>query len=384
MWKHVASTALTLAIVALLGIAAAIGWGQRKFVAEGPLAQAICFQVPRGANMRSVADRLESDGAIASRTIFLVAANYSDRARQLKAGSFRIPARASMAEILDTLTTTGRSTCGTDIIARIGVTQSRMVVRELEPESNRYEEVASFPLDAEPRPEAYVAALEDPATRLRVAVAEGTTSWQVVTELARIDFLSGEVAEVPPEGSLAPESYEVEKGEDRAALVERMRARQAEILAELWPERDENLPIKTPEEALILASIIEKETGVPDERRLVASVFVNRLRRNMRLQTDPTVVYGITQGKGPLGRGLRQSELRAETPYNTYVVDGLPPTPICNPGRASIEAALHPADTPYVFFVADGSGGHAFAETIEEHNRNVAKWRKIERARDGN
>ncbi|RMH39756.1 MAG: endolytic transglycosylase MltG [Alphaproteobacteria bacterium] len=384
MWKHVASTALTLAIVALLGIVAAIGWGQRKFVEEGPLARAICFQVPRGATMRTVADKLEADGAIASRTIFLVAANYSDRARQLKAGSFRIPARASMAEILDTLTRAGRNTCGTDIIARIGVTQSQVVIRELEPESNRYEEVAAFALDAEDRPEAYAKALEDPATRLRVAVAEGTTSWQVVNELGKVDFLSGEPSEVPPEGWLAPESYEVEKGADRDALLARMRARQEEILAELWPERDEDLPIKTPEEALILASIIEKETGVPDERRLVASVFVNRLRKGMRLQTDPTVVYGITQGKGPLGRGLRQSELRAETPYNTYVIDGLPPTPICNPGRASIEAALHPADSPYVFFVADGSGGHAFAATIEEHNRNVAKWREIERARGKN
>ena len=152
-------------------------------------------------------------------------------------------------------------------------------------------------------------------------------------------------------------------------------------LAELWQARAEGLPFDTPEEAMVLASIVEKETGVPEERRQVASVFVNRLERGIRLQTDPTVIYGVTNGQGALGRGLRQSELRRETPYNTYVIDGLPPTPIANPGRASIEAVLNPAQTDFIFFVADGTGGHAFAETLAEHNRNVAQWRKIEAER---
>jgi UPF0755 protein len=160
-----------------------------------------------------------------------------------------------------------------------------------------------------------------------------------------------------------------------------MRERQDAIIAELWATRDQGLPYNTPEEALVMASIVEKETGVSEERPLVASVFVNRLNQGMRLQTDPTVIYGITEGKGPLGRGLRQSELRGETPYNTYVIDGLPPTPIANPGRLSIDAALHPQASDYLFFVADGTGGHAFAATLQEHNANVERWRKIEAER---
>jgi UPF0755 protein len=160
-----------------------------------------------------------------------------------------------------------------------------------------------------------------------------------------------------------------------------MAERQERILADLWAARVEGLPLRTPEEALVLASIIEKETGVADERRTIAGVFVNRLNRGMRLQTDPTVIYGITRGEGVLGRGLRQSELQAATPYNTYVIPALPPTPIALPGRASIEAALNPETTPYIFFVADGTGGHAFAATLDEHNRNVARWRQIERER---
>jgi UPF0755 protein len=149
-------------------------------------------------------------------------------------------------------------------------------------------------------------------------------------------------------------------------------------VAEAWADRVEGLPVETPEELVILASIIEKETGVPEERGQVASVFVNRLNRGMRLQTDPTVIYGVTKGRGVLGRGLRQSELRAATPWNTYVIEGLPPTPIANPGLASLQAAAQPLETPYIFFVADGTGGHAFAETLAEHNRNVAEWRRIE------
>lgn len=221
-------------------------------------------------------------------------------------------------------------------------------------------------------------------TRYRVAVAEGVTSWQVVNALGAVDALDGEVAAVPPEGSLAPNSYEFSVGDTRESILTRMREAQELILTEAWQNRASDIAVETPEEALILASIIEKETGVPTERGQVASVFTNRLQEGMRLQTDPTVIYGITNGEGVLGRGLRQSELRAETPYNTYVIDGLPPTPIANPGRASIEAAVNPEDTDYVFFVArtlDPRDGHLFAETLEEHNRNVAAYRALEAER---
>jgi UPF0755 protein len=218
-----------------------------------------------------------------------------------------------------------------------------------------------------------------------VTLAEGVTSWQVVDSLRRADFLTGEIAAVPAEGTLAPDSYEVTRGADRAALIAEMEERQALVLADLWAAREAGLPYASAEEALIMASIVEKETGIAEERRLVSSVFLNRLAQGMRLQTDPTVIYGITKGEGALGRGLRQSELRRETPYNTYVIDGLPPTPIANPGRLSIEAALNPETSEFLFFVADGTGGHVFAATLAEHNANVAKWRAIEaqRAADG-
>lgn len=211
-------------------------------------------------------------------------------------------------------------------------------------------------------------------------MAEGVTSWQVVDALKKAGFLTGSLETVPAEGTLAPDSYEVERGTEREAIIAEMTRRQETRLATAWENRVTGLPYDTPEEALIMASIIEKETGVPEERRQVASVFVNRLRQGMRLQTDPTVIYGITKGEGVLGRGLRQSELRRETSWNTYVIDGLPPTPIANPGLLSIEAALDPDTTDYIFFVADGTGGHAFAVTLDEHNENVARWRAIEAA----
>ncbi|HHI71137.1 MAG TPA: endolytic transglycosylase MltG, partial [Rhodobacteraceae bacterium] len=188
----------------------------------------------------------------------------------------------------------------------------------------------------------------------------------------------------PPEGMLAPDSYEVKPGDTRMSVLARMQAAQEAILDEAWAGRAEGLPLNSREEMLTLASLIEKETGVAKERPVVASVFINRLRQGIKLQTDPAVIYGITKGQGVLGRGLRQSELRRKTPYNTYVIEGLPPGPIANPGRDAIMAAVHPADTNYLFFVADGTGGHAFAETLKEHNENVAKWRKIESERGNN
>jgi UPF0755 protein len=183
----------------------------------------------------------------------------------------------------------------------------------------------------------------------------------------------------PAEGSLLPETYSYSRGEARDEIITRMQAAHRAALDELWAGRAKDLPFATPEEAVILASIVEKETGLADERPRVAAVFVNRLRRGMRLQSDPTVIYGVSGGE-PLGRGLRASELRGETPYNTYVIRGLPPTPIANPGKAALAAVLNPPQTDELYFVADGTGGHAFAKTLAEHSRNVARWRQIERA----
>ncbi len=381
MWKALASNAITFLIVILFLLGGVILWGQTQYNAEGPLDQQICVRVPSGGSMSRVSRDLVAEGAISSGAIFRVGADYTDKTSQLKAGSFLVPAGASMAQIVDIITRGGASTCGTEIVYRIGVTRASVQLRALDPATSRYVEEASYDPAEEEAPEALVKAAEAGDVRFRVALAEGVTSWQVAENLKSIDILAGEIGDLPAEGSLAPDSYEIRRGTARADLIAKMQSAQQAILAAAWSERDDNLPVKTPEEALILASLIEKETGVAEERRQVASVFVNRLRQGIKLQTDPAVIYGITKGQGVLGRGIRQSELRRETPWNTYVIPALPPTPIANPGRASIEAALNPDTTPYIFFVADGTGGHAFAETLAEHNANVAKWRQIEAER---
>ncbi|MDP2085183.1 MAG: endolytic transglycosylase MltG [Gemmobacter sp.] len=384
MWKSIASNALTLFIVVLVALAGLLAWGKRQYEGPGPLAQAICFRVDRGASFAAVSRALETQGAVSDARILRIGADYSEKTQGLKFGSYLIQPGTSMADIVDQLTRGGQSSCGSEINFRIGVAAADVVLRALDPATQRYEEVVKFDPATEAAPAEYLAAVADAGIRLRVTLAEGTTVWQAAEALKRADFLSGAIPALPPEGTLAPDSYEVAKGADRAALLADMQARQTRLLDDLWASRAEGLPYRTKEEALIMASIVEKETGVPDERGTVASVFVNRLRQGMKRQTDPTVIYGVTKGQGVLGRGLRQSELRTATPWNTYVIDGLPPTPIANPGRASIEATLNPPVTPYIFFVADGSGGHAFAETLAEHNANVAKWRQIEAERARN
>lgn len=381
MWRSVASNALTLFVVVLVVAAGLLAWGRQEYTGPGPLTDAVCFKVERGASLSSVSRSLETQGVVSDARIFRIGAEYSDRAAQLKFGSYLVPPGAPMAEVMAILTAGGQSTCGREVNFRIGVAGAEVVLRELDPATDAYVEVVKFDPSAGAAPQDYVAASADPDIRWRVTLAEGVTSWRVVESLKAADFLAGDIAAVPAEGTLAPESYEVVRGSERAALIASMEALQARILADLWAVRAEGLPYKTPEEALVMASIVEKETGIAEERRLVASVFLNRLEQGMRLQTDPTVIYGITKGQGVLGRGLRQSELRRATPWNTYMIDGLPPTPIANPGRLSIEAALNPETTDYVFFVADGTGGHAFAATLDEHNRNVAKWRAIEAQR---
>ena len=378
MWRSIASNALTLFIVILIALAALVAWGRNEFFAAGPLAEPICLQVERGASLSAVSRNLEERGAITDARIFRIGAEYADRAEALKFGSYMVPAKASMSEVLEAITASGKSTCGRDLNFRIGVTKSDVILSELDLASNNYTEVARFDAGVDPLPPEYLEVSDDPALVFRVTVAEGVTSWQIVDALKKADFLQGPLETVPPEGSLAPGGYEVERGTERGALIAQMTEKQAAILAAAWAGRSEGLPYDTPEEALIMASIVEKETGIAEERAKVASVFINRLQQGMRLQTDPTVIYGITKGEGVLGRGLRQSELRRETPYNTYVIDGMPPTPIANPGAEAIKAAVNPDQTDFLFFVADGTGGHAFATTLEEHNANVAAWRKIE------
>ncbi|APG47213.1 endolytic transglycosylase MltG [Phaeobacter porticola] len=384
MWRSLASNMLTILVVVLFLLGGVIIWGQSQYSSEGPLESAICLRVPSGSNMTKVSRNLQEQGAINSGPLFRIGVRYSDKTDQLKAGSYLVPAGASMGDIVDQITRGGASSCGTEIVYRVGVTRVLAEVRELDPATNRFVERAEFVPGTDKTPAIYDEKKADADTRYRIALAEGVTSWQVVESLKAMDILTGEPGERPAEGRLAPDSYEVSPGDDRATILADMEQRQTLRINAAWESRSDRSAVSSPEEMLILASIIEKETGVAEERRQVAAVFTNRLNRGMRLQTDPTVIYGVTKGEGVLGRGLRQSELRRATPWNTYVIEGLPPTPIANPGMASLEAAVDPDQSDYLFFVADGTGGHAFAVTLDEHNRNVAKWREIEAQRNSN
>lgn len=384
MWRHITSNFLSFLVVLLALASGVILLMQNKYKEAGPLTQAICLRVESGSTMRKVSVDLAKRGAVSSGMIFRVGADYSEKTQKLKAGSFLVPEGASMLEIVDIVTRGGKNTCGTEIVYRVGVRRNQVQVRELDPETNKYIEMVIYNPAEDEVPAAYTETRAESDVRFRIALAEGVTSWQIVEALRAADFLEGEVAEVPTEGMLAPDSYEVKAGSSRMAVLEKMQAAQVRILDAAWEARATGLPLASKAEALVLASIVEKETGIAAERRQVASVFINRLNQGIRLQTDPTVIYGITKGQGILGRGLRQSELRRKTDYNTYQIDGLPPGPIANPGKAAIEAALNPDSTEYIFFVADGTGGHAFAKTLREHNANVAAWRKIEAERSGN
>ena len=311
---------LALAIVALVFA----GLWLRGWYGSGPLAKDTAFVVPDGSTLTSVAAKLEREGAVASSSAFLTRAKILGSGDPVKAGEFLLPAGASNASVLDTL-------------------QHGKVIRRF------------------------------------VAVPEGMPSILVWERLMAQPLLSGTVA-VPPDGSLLPDSYDFERGESRAAVVARMQAAMRQVLAEAWKKRGPNAVVTTPQEALTLASIVEKETGKPSERRMVAGLYSNRLRIGMMLQADPTIIYPITRGK-PLGRRIRQSEIAAINDYNTYSMVGLPKAPITNPGKASIEAVLNPAQTEALYMVADGTGGHVFASTLDEHNANVAKWFAIRRAR---
>jgi UPF0755 protein len=316
-----------LALLALLALALALGgggWAVWTFIGPGPAAPTPVTDVSlkRGAGVSGVADELAKAGVIRSRPLFVLAAKL--RGGSLKAGEYEVPSGASMARILSDI-------------------RAGRVVRHL------------------------------------LTVPEGWTSEMAAEAVARDIVLTG-VAVPPPEGALLPETYEVRRGEDRAAVLKRMQDAQAKLLRKLWPARQPGLPFETPEQAVTLASIVEKETALPAERPRIAAVYINRLRAGMRLESDPTTIYGISAGR-PLGRGITRSELAAKTPYNTYQLSGLPPTPIANPGRAAIEAVLNPPKTDELFFVANGQGGHVFSSSFAEHQKNVARWREIERQR---
>ncbi|WP_324827875.1 endolytic transglycosylase MltG [Qipengyuania zhejiangensis] len=282
------------------------------------------FIVPSGASLTSVADKLEEEGLIDSAEGFLLRAKIFGSGDPIKAGEFQLPAGASPSRILGTL-------------------QSGQVIRRF------------------------------------VTVPEGLPSIMVYERLMAEDLLTGEIP-VPVEGSVLPDSYDFERGETRAAVLARMQAAMQNYLAEAWPKRAKDIAVDNVKDAVILASIVEKETGVARERRMVAGLYSNRVKDGMLLQADPTIIYPITKGK-PLGRRIRQSEIAAINDYNTYSMVGLPKGPITNPGRESIAAVLNPADTDARYMVADGTGGHAFARTLDEHNRNVAKWFEIRRKR---
>ena len=388
MWKHIAANGFSFLIVALIAFAGAIAWGQRQFVEPGPLEQAVFFEVAPGASLAEVSENLGAAGVVSSPVIFRLGARYTGQAEELRFGTYEIAAGVSMADVLEVVTSGGQSTfryMATYVIRGQG--NGEMRLRERVPGTGEQLDLAVFG-SGDPVPEAYEALVAGSAPVVyRVSVPEGVTVWQIVEGLRGAEFLTDDVVDLPPEGTLAPNTYEVARGTPISELLVEMADAQTGILLSAWSGRAEGLPFETVQEALILASIIEKETGVSSERDQVAGVFVNRMRQGIRLQTDPTIIYGESDGRGFLGRGIRQSELdNAGNPWNTYRIDGLPPTPIANPGRAAIAAAVNPAETDYLFFVADGSGGHAFAVTLAEHQRNVAAWRAIEaeRAAQGN
>jgi UPF0755 protein len=320
------SAFFTIGLVLAVVIGGAVVVVTRQAAEPGPLAVDRAIIIPQGSGLPEIAEQLQREGVIQNPTIFRIAGYITGAWTNLRAGEYLFKANISPREALDVLTS------------------GRPVLHS-------------------------------------ITVPEGLTSEQIVARLKENDLLVGEIAQVPREGSLLPDTYRVERGTTRQRVLALMAEKQREELNRIWGRRVQDLPLRTPQELVTLASIVEKETGRADERPRVAGVFVNRLNRRMKLQSDPTIVYGLVGGKGTLGRGILRTEITQPTPYNTYVIDGLPPGPIANPGRAAMEAVANPSRTRDLFFVADGTGGHAFAETLEQHNRNVARWRQIEASR---
>jgi UPF0755 protein len=315
----------TVLVLISVVVGGALYVGRQRFETPGPLAADKVVNIPRGLGIRDIADLLQREGVIDQPWVFIGGVMVLKARGDLKHGEYQFTKGASLADVVTTI-------------------------------------------------------IENKVVQHSLTIPEGLTSEQIVAKLLETEALSGQIKEIPREGTLLPETYKFTRGMTREQIIQRMQQAHRHLLQEIWEHRMADLPVKTPEQLVILASIVEKETGKPDERSRVASVFINRLKNKMRLQSDPTIIYGLTGGKGSLGRPIMKSEIERPTPYNTYVIDGLPPGPIANPGRASLEAVANPARTKDLYFVADGSGGHVFSETYEQHQKNVARLRAIEKS----
>jgi peptidoglycan lytic transglycosylase G len=319
----VGNAIFTVLIVISVAVGAALFFGKQRFDAAGPLADDKVVNIPRGLGIRDIADVLQREGVIDQPYIFMGGVIALKARGELKYGEYQFSKHASVADVVDTI-------------------------------------------------------IEGKVVQHAFTVPEGLTSEQIVARLLENTALTGQIKEIPREGTLLPETYRFTRGMTREQIIQRMQQAHRRVLQDVWEHRMPDLPVKTPEQLVTLASIVEKETGRSDERTRVAAVFVNRLKTKMRLQSDPTIIYGLTGGKGSLGRPIQKNEIEQPTPYNTYVIDGLPPGPIANPGRASLEAAANPARTKEIYFVADGSGGHVFSDNYTEHQKNVARLRGLE------
>jgi UPF0755 protein len=320
----VAGSALfTLILLAAFAAGLALMLGKQRFEAPGPLPEDKIVNIPQRVGVRDIADLLQREGVIDQPWVFIGGVWVRKAQGDLKYGEYLFPKLASLHDVINVIS-------------------------------------------------------EGKVIQHQVTVAEGLTSEQIVARLMENDVLTGNIKEIPREGSLLPETYNFTRGTSREQIIQRMQHEQRRMVQEIWERRSSDLPIENPDQLVILASIIEKETSKPEERTRVAAVFVNRLKQRMKLQSDPTIIYGIVGGKGSLGRPITRSDIELKTRYNTYVIDGLPPGPIANPGRASLEAAASPARTKELYFVADGSGGHAFSENLDQHQKGVARLRQIE------
>jgi UPF0755 protein len=315
----------TIVLLLMIGVGTLYYYGRQVLETPGPLQEEKVVNIPSRAGKRDIADALTKEGVIDVNPWVFIASVFALKASsELKPGEYAFQKNASLHDVIGTM-------------------------------------------------------VEGKVVQHPVTVPEGLTSEQIVARLSENDILSGTVHEVPREGTLLPETYKFPRGTTRDQVIQRMQQAQKRAVAEIWERRNHDLPIKSPEQLVTLASVVEKETARPDERSRVAAVFVNRLKQRIKLQSDPTIIYGLVGGKGTLGRPIKRSEITQPSPYNTYLIDGLPPGPISNPGRASLEAAANPARTRDLYFVADGTGGHAFTETYDQHQKNVAKLRAMEK-----
>jgi UPF0755 protein len=319
----VGNAIISMVVVLVVAAGYVLYVGKQRFDAPGPLQQDRVVNIPRGVGIRDISDVLSREGVIDQPWVFVGGVLLLKAHEGLKAGEYQFKAHASLSDVVATLS------------------EGKVLVHQ-------------------------------------VSIPEGFTSEQIVARLMADDVLTGNIDEMPSEGSLLPDTYSFTRGMTRAQMIVHMQHAEQRLVKEIWERRSPDLPLKTPEQLVILASLVEKETGKPEERTRIAAVFVNRLKQRMRLQSDPTIIYGLVGGKGTLGRPIMKSEVEQPTPYNTYQIDGLPPGPIANPGRAALEAAANPARTRELYFVADGSGGHAFAESYEQHQKNVLRLRQLQ------